>query len=96
MPTFCCEIWTPPTSHESFGNGLGRIFSSGPQIQAASPFRITSSAIVAITTVSSGARSSGRITARWIPIPPKNEITSVSANAGQYEKPWCVISDQAM
>ena len=35
------------------GNGLFRNFTSGAQIQPARPFRMISSAIVAITTVSS-------------------------------------------
>ena len=89
-------IATPPTSKVLFGNGLGKTFSSGPQIHAASPFRITSSAIVAITIVSGFARSIGRITTRWIATPPPNAIAIVTKNAGQYEKPWCSINDHAM
>ena len=79
-----------------FGNGDSSSFSSGPQIQLASPFRSTSSAIVAITTVSSPARASGRITVCWIAAPPTNEIPSVRKNAGQHDQPWFVISDHAM
>ena len=41
------------------GNGLSRNLTSGAQIQPASPLRMISSAIVAITTVSSPERESG-------------------------------------
>ena len=44
---------------------------------------MTSSAIVAITTVNSPARWSGRITVSWMAKPPRNEIPSVNTNAGQ-------------
>ncbi len=74
---------TPPTTQDDVGNGLGKNCSCGDQIHAASPFRITSSAIVAITTVSTLARSSGRITVRWIRTPPTNAMPSVSKNASQ-------------
>ena len=49
-----------------------------------------------ITTRICGPRSTGRITAWWIPIPPRNDTASVTANAGQYEKPWFVVRVQAM
>jgi hypothetical protein len=74
---------TPPTTHVLVGNGLGKNFSSGDQIHAASPFRITRSAIVAITTVRTLACSSGLITTRCRPTPKTNAITSVTKNAGQ-------------
>ena len=83
VPVSCFEIWTPPITHELVGNGLGKNFSSGDQIHAARPFRITSNAIVAITTVSTLARSSGRITTRCSPRPKMNAIKSVAKNAGQ-------------
>ena len=77
-------------------NGVSSTFSSGCQIQLARPFRITSSAIVAMTTVSSPPRWSGLITAWWIAAPPRKERTSVKRNAGQNDQPWWLISDQAM
>ena len=49
-----------------------------------------------ITTVSAALARRGRITAWWIPTPPTNETSSVTANAGQYEKPWLVVSVHAM
>ena len=69
---------------------------SGDQIHAASPLKTTRSAIVAITTVSTLARSSGRITVRCSTTPPANAIPSVAANAHQYERPWCAFRLQAM
>jgi len=39
--------------------------------------------IVTITIRRTLPRSTGRMTARWIPTPPTNERTSVAANAGQ-------------
>ena len=54
--TACFGIATVPIDHVPPDSGDTRIFSSGCQIQLASPLRITSSAIVAITTVSSPAR----------------------------------------
>src|SRR6185312_13173379 len=56
VPTSCLEMWTPPITHDDVGNGLGKNFSSGDQIQAASPFRMTRSAIVAMTTVITNAQ----------------------------------------
>ena len=47
-----------------------------------------------ITIVSTGARSTGRITARSIPTPPQNESATVARNASQKESPWWT-SDQA-
>ena len=52
-------ITTPPTWTVFSGNGLFRNLTSGAQIQPARPFRMISSAIVAITTVSSPERESG-------------------------------------
>ena len=57
---------------------------------------MTRSAIVAITTVSSPARWSGRITVWWMPTPPRNEMPSVKTNAGQNDQPWFAISAHAM
>jgi len=96
VPVSCFEMCTPAITHDVVGNGLGKNSSCGDQIHAASPFRITSSAIVAITIVRTLALSSGRITVRWRSAPPANAIRSVAKNASQNEKPWCVISDQLM
>ena len=96
VPTSCLPMCTPPITHDEVGNGLGKNWICGDQIQAARPFRITSSAIVAITTVRTLARSSGRMTTRCSATPPTNAIPSVVKKAGQYEKPWWVISDQPM
>ena len=49
-----------------------------------------------ITTRICGPRSTGRMTVWWMPKPPANETRRVTANAGQYEKPWFVVSVQAM
>ena len=89
-------MWTPPITHVAVGNGLGKNWICGDQIHPARPLKITSRAIVAITTVSTFARSSGRMTTRWMPMPPTKAIAIVVANAHQYEKPWCVIRLQQM
>ena len=78
---------TPPITHDVVGKGLGKNCSCGDQIQAASPLKITSRAIVAITVVSTLARSSGRMSVRWRRTPPTNAIRSVVKNASQNEKP---------
>ncbi len=96
VPTSCFAMWTPPITQDVVGNGLGKNLISGDQIHAASPFRITSRAMVAITTVSTLARSSGRITTRWMPKPPTNAMPSVRANAHQYEMSRCSIKAHAM
>ncbi len=74
---------TPPITHDEVGKGLGKNWICGVQIQPASPFRMTSNAIVAITTVRTLARSSGRMTVRCSAMPPTNAIPSVAKNAGQ-------------
>ena len=66
--------------------------SCGDQIQAASPFRITSSAIVAITTVSTLACSSGRMTTRCRPT-PKTKAISERCEEGLPERE-AVMGDQ--
>src|SRR6266540_4469246 len=53
--TACCGIATLPTDHVPPTSGDSSTFSSGCQIQLAKPLSMTSSAIVAITTVSSPA-----------------------------------------
>ena len=85
-------MWTPPTTHELVGNGLGKNWSWGDQIQAARPFRITSSAIVAITTVRTLASLERPDHVRWISTPPTNAIPSVAKNAPQNET--AVVADQ--
>ena len=94
--TDCCGIATLPTDQVPPASGDTRIFSSGCQIQLTRPFRMTSNAIVAITTVNSPARWSGRITVSWMAKPPRNEMPSVNTNAGQYDQPWFVINAHAM
>src|SRR3954447_12403493 len=96
VPAPCFEAWTPPITHDDVGNGLGKNSSCGDQIHAARPFRITSSAIVAITAVSTLARASGFTTTAYRPAPKKNARTSVIPKAIQYDVPWCSINDQAM
>ena len=49
-----------------------------------------------ITTRTCELRSTGRITAWWMPMPPKNDTTRVITNAGQYETPWFVVSVHRM
>ncbi len=51
---------------------------------------------VTITTRTWEPRSTGRITAWWMPMPPANETASVAANAGQYDHPWFVVSVHRM
>ena len=60
-PRSCTLTITPPMFSTFSGNGLCRNFTSGAQIQPASPLRMISSAIVAITTVSSPERDRGLI-----------------------------------
>jgi hypothetical protein len=50
--------------------------------------------MVMITTVSTGAPCTGRMTTSSSSTPPANAIASVSANAGQYDVWWS--SDHAM
>src|SRR5918995_2033030 len=94
VPMSCTDIVTPPTSNVRFGNGLSNVLVSPPQIQPTSPLIAIRSPIVTITITISGRCSTGRITMRSTATPPKNAKASVSANAGQYERPL-FISDQA-
>ena len=96
VPTSCLPMWTPPITHDVGDQGLGKNLISGDQIQAARPFRITSSAIVAITTVNTLARSSGRMIVRWIVNPPAKAMASVAKNAHHLKFVLCPISAQAM
>jgi hypothetical protein len=50
----------------------------------------------AITIVRIDARSTGRITMRWIASPPANAITSVSGKAIHLTMPWLKIKAHAM
>ena len=77
------------------GNGLSNAFTSAPQIQPMVALIVSRRPIVTITITSSARRSTGRMTTRSTATPPAKAIASVSANAGQYDIPWC-ISDQAV
>ncbi len=69
------------------GNGLLTERTSPDQIQVIEPLISSSRPIVTITTRIWEPRSTGRITAWWIPTPPANETARVAANAGQYDQP---------
>ena len=96
VPRSCWLNATPPTRIGFAGNGLGNARTSGPQIQPARPFSTTRRPIVIMTTVSTGARSTGRMITRCSATPPTKAIRSVVPNASQYVKPWLLISDHAM
>jgi hypothetical protein len=64
------------------------------QIHAAPLLSRSSNPIVTVTTVSTGACSTGRMTARSISTPPINEIASVRRNASQYVTPRSISSQQ--
>src|SRR5207245_11264825 len=89
-------MWTPPTTQDVGDHGLGKNLISGDQIHAARPFRITSSAIVAITTVSTLVRSSGRMTTRCSATPPTNAIPRLAKNAHHLKCVLWPINAQAM
>ena len=95
VPRSWIENATPATSIGRVENAFGRLRTSGDQIQRAAPLTRKKRPSVTITTVSTGARSTGLITTRSIPTPPKNEIATVRKKAAQYERPWWT-SDQAM
>ena len=54
------------------GKGLLTAFTSPVQIQVMSPLRSSRRPIVMITTRICELRSTGRITAWWMPMPPRN------------------------
>ena len=62
---------------------FGRLRTSGDQIQRAAPLTTKKRPRVTITTVSTGARSTGLMTARSTANPPTNEIPMVRKNAAQ-------------
>src|SRR6188472_960551 len=95
VPRSEIENATPATSIGRVEKAFGRLRVSGDQIQRAAPLTTKKRPRVTITTVSTGARSTGRITARSTATPPANEIATVRKNAPQYERPW-FTSDQAM
>ncbi len=96
VPMSWIEIATPPISIVRVGNGLSTARTSPDQIIMISPLMKSSRPIVTITTRSTEPFSFGRITPWWMPTPPRNETTSVTANAGQYVQPWFVVSAHAM
>ena len=59
------------------GNGLWTARTSPVQIQVVSPLSSSSRPIVTITTRICEPRSTGRITAWWIPNPPTNDTSRV-------------------
>jgi hypothetical protein len=63
--------------------GLGNERGTYPKMAPARPLSRVVSPSVMMTRVSSGARSTGRITMRWITMPPANAITNVAGNAIQ-------------
>src|SRR5436190_15757561 len=76
-------------------NAFGIDLTSGDQIQKAAPLTTKKSPIVRIAIVRIGLRSTGRITARSIAIPPAKDAATVTAKASQYERP-CWVSVHAM
>src|SRR5215510_9639310 len=64
VPRSEIENATPATSIGRVENAFGRLRVSGDQIQRAAPLTTKKSPSVTITTVSTGARSTGRMTAR--------------------------------
>ena len=88
MPMSWIEKATPATSIGRVEKAFGRARGSGDQIQRAAPLTRKNRPRVTITTVSTGALSTGRMTARSISTPPANEIPIVRKNAAQKESPW--------
>ena len=77
VPRSWIENATPATSIGRVEKAFGRLRTSGDQIQRAAPLTRKKRPSVTITTVSTGARSTGRITARSTATPPTNEIATV-------------------
>src|SRR4051794_18280714 len=94
VPRSWIEKATPAISIGRVEKAFGRLRTSGDQIQRAAPLTRKKSPRVTITTVSTGARSTGLITTRSTAIPPTNENATVRKKAAQYERPWWT-SDQA-
>ena len=76
-------ITTPRTLSTLSGNGLSKNFCCGDQIQPAAPFKITSRAIVTITTISSDRCAKGRMIAQVHEHPADEREPSVSVNESQ-------------
>src|SRR3954453_10498479 len=94
IPRSEIEKATPAIRTGRVEKALGIDFTSGDQIQKAAPLTTKKSPIVTIAIVSTDARSTGRITVRSRTIPPANDAATVSANAGQYDRP-CWVRVQA-
>jgi hypothetical protein len=82
-PIWSQPIVTPPTTTVPPENPLGKNCTCGDQIHAARALKTTSSPIVTMTTLRTGAPSTGRIAARSTAMPPTNERTIVATNAVQ-------------
>ena len=74
---------TPPTSYVFVPKGLRNCCGSPPHFQITNPLIATRRPMVTITIRSTFPRSTGRMTTRWMPTPPANEIASVATKAGQ-------------
>jgi hypothetical protein len=86
VPRSWIENATPATSIGPRREGVRQAPHLGDQIQRAAPLTRKKSPSVTITTVSTGARSTGLITTRSIATPAKNEIATVARKAAQYVK----------
>jgi len=95
LPRSWIEKATPATVIGRVEKAFGSVRVSELQSHRAAPSTRKKRPSVTITTVSTGARSTGRITARSSATPPANEIASVRKNASQNESPWWT-SDHAM
>ena len=82
-PRSCAFITTPPHRQDAERErALEELLLRRPD-PAGGPFRITSRAIVTITTISSDRCAKGRMIARYTSIPPTNASASVSENESQ-------------
>ena len=89
-PNSWIEKATPPIVIGRVENALGNVFVSFPQIQPVRPLSAISPPSVTITSVSTEARSIGRINVRSIATPPRNDSPSVRKNAPQYGTPHSI------
>ena len=83
VPRSWIENATPAISIGRVEKAFGRLRTSGDQIQRAAPLTRKKRPSVTITTVSTGARSTGLITTRSTATPPTNESATVRKNAPQ-------------
>ena len=95
LPRSCHEKATPAIVIGLVEKAFGSVRVSGLQNQRAAPSTTKSRPSVTITTVSTGACSTGRITTRSTAMAPAIEIAIVRKKAAQYVSPWWT-SDQAM